>query len=369
MENTTTEHNRKLARLAKIESIKPIFLWQSDKQADSIEMVKVHGWHVITGKGEFKPDDHVIYFEVDSVLPQNEKWVLDYCEPLRKTDYRVKTFKLNKMYYFNDSMEKVNCISQGFVIPENHNILPQLYPVGYDLTEFLGVVKYEIPEFGQGNNKLGIIHKKSTFPEFVPKTNEERLQNYPELLDELHNQPYYITQKLDGSSCTMWYDEGEVHVASRNQELKMDSSNIWTRIAQQEIYKVFFETNPELVLQGEIVGHNIQKNKLDLTGIHFYVFNIYDRIMECFYSWNAMMHLCIPLNINLVPLIETGQQFNYTQDQLIKLSQNTTEQFPNYNPSEGIVVRCYDNRQISPTLHGKPLSFKVINPEFEAKQK
>ena len=51
---------RKLASIQKIIELKPI------EGADRIELARVLGWQVVVGKGQYKPGDLVVYYEIDS---------------------------------------------------------------------------------------------------------------------------------------------------------------------------------------------------------------------------------------------------------------------------------------------------------------
>lgn len=133
------EVKRKLASIRVIAEIKPI------EGADNIELAIVDGWQCVVKKGEFKPGNVCIYFEIDSFLP-----IIPAFEFLRKSSYkkmgdkegfRLKTIKLRGQ------------ISQGLVIPFNLDLLLGLYippegikcALGEDLTELLGVLKYNPP--------------------------------------------------------------------------------------------------------------------------------------------------------------------------------------------------------------------------------
>jgi len=54
---------RKLVTIQEISEVKPI------PGADFIELVVIKGWQCVAKKGEFKPEDSCVYFEVDSYLP------------------------------------------------------------------------------------------------------------------------------------------------------------------------------------------------------------------------------------------------------------------------------------------------------------
>ena len=205
---------RKLASIRKISNIQPI------EGADKIELVTVDGWKVVVAKDVgHKIGDLVIYCEIDSFLPIKPEF-----EFLRKSSYkkmgdqegfRLKTIKLRGV------------TSQGLILPlsvlEGDDEMKigiskqpwgdqlQLGPydntlvleVGADVTEHLGIVKYEPPIPAELAGKV-----KGLFPSFLRKTDEERIQNLSDQYDELKTHTYYVTEKLDGSSATFYYNDG-----------------------------------------------------------------------------------------------------------------------------------------------------------------
>jgi len=69
---------RELVTIQQLKNITPI------AESDFIELAHVMGWQCVVKKGEFKPGDYGIYFEIDSFLPVDERY-----EFLRKTSSRV----------------------------------------------------------------------------------------------------------------------------------------------------------------------------------------------------------------------------------------------------------------------------------------
>ena len=57
---------RKLASIQRVREILPI------EGADAIELAVVNSWKIVTKKGEFKPGDLCVYFEIDSFLPMEK---------------------------------------------------------------------------------------------------------------------------------------------------------------------------------------------------------------------------------------------------------------------------------------------------------
>lgn len=61
------EEKRKLVSIQTIDDVQPI------ENADSIEVALVGGWNIVIRKGEFKKGDKAFYFEIDSMLPLEDK--------------------------------------------------------------------------------------------------------------------------------------------------------------------------------------------------------------------------------------------------------------------------------------------------------
>jgi len=201
---------RKLASIQRILEILPI------ENADAIELAVVNGWKVVVAKSEnFKPGDQVIYCEIDSFLPVCKEF-----EFLRKSSYkkmadgsegfRLRTIKLRGQ------------ISQGLVVPLKviYTICNKKVPKtfewddGQDVTDLLGIVKYEPPIPAELAGKV-----KGNFPGFLKKTDEERIQNLVSDYETMKMQKYYKTEKVDGASVTYYLKDGNFGVCTRNLEL------------------------------------------------------------------------------------------------------------------------------------------------------
>lgn len=270
------EVKRKLASIRIISEIKPI------EGADSIELAIVDGWQCVVKKGEFMPGSLCVYFEIDSFLPIRPEF-----EFLRKSSYkkmedkegfRLKTIRLRGQ------------ISQGLVLslkdvfPDNHELINKeglSFPsvVGLDVTEELGILKYEspIPACLTGM-------AKGNFPSFIRKTDLERVQNiWNKVKDD--NQLYEVTVKLDGTSCTFYLNNGIFGVCSRNLELKEDCNNVYWKMAKKyNIEEALRHCGHNIALQGEIIGEGIQGNHEGIGGQEFYLFDIWDIDDQSYFS-------------------------------------------------------------------------------------
>ena len=336
---------RKLATLEIIKDLQPI------PSADNIEVATVRGWKVVVKKGQFQIGSLCVFFEIDSFLPE-----LPEFEFLRKscfatlytgeTGFRIKTIKLKKQ------------LSQGLALPLSlFSLTSNTFTLGADLTDFLGIKKWEHSVSASlGSNVLG------NFPSFVPKTNEERIQNLSELYPLLCQKSFNVTEKLDGTSFTAFYYNDTFGVCSRNLELKESSSNIYWQIFHQ--YKIgdFLKSLPFFsAIQGEIVGGKIKRNRYKLPNSRLYVFNLINldnqKRLDIFSPSN--LSLLSNAGLDTVPLLFREFSLPSSLDSLIAFSSGYSLVNPN-TTREGLVLRNFENSYTS---------FKVISNNFLLKQK
>ena len=148
---------RKLASIQRVWDIIPI------DGADRIELVKVEGWQCVANKGQFQKGDLAVYFEIDSFLPIRPEFEFMRASSYRKTDVMGEGFKLKSMKFCGQ-------LSQGLLLPISaFKELSVDIELGTDVTELLGVKKWEIEERATtGGTVIG------TLPYDVPHTDEVR---------------------------------------------------------------------------------------------------------------------------------------------------------------------------------------------------
>lgn len=261
---------RKLATIRTINQITPI------EGADRIETAHIGGWPVVIRKGEYNVGDKVVYLEIDSWVP---KTLAPFLVKEGKSRVfngiegeRLRTVKLRGQ------------LSQGLilplVIPADNGAIYDMRPLeeGEDVSEYLGIQKWERPVPAE---LRGLI--RSNFPSFIPRTDQERIQNMTWVLDDLDKE-WELTLKLDGSSITIYAKDGCPGVCSRNLDLKMtakNAGNAFVKTARESglidallIYESL--TNKAMAVQGELCGPGIQDNPLKLKKVQIFLFDVYD---------------------------------------------------------------------------------------------
>jgi RNA ligase (TIGR02306 family) len=363
---------RKLATIRKISNLTPI------EGADKIELAHIDGWKVVVAKDvNHKIGDLVVYCEIDSFLPIEPEF-----EFLRKSSYkklvdgtegfRLKTIRLRGQ------------ISQGLIIPltdANSLYIRKKDPLidseewveGVDVTEYLGIVKYEPPIPAELAGKV-----KGLFPSFLQKTDEERVQNlankYPEWVKS--NTTFYATEKLDGSSATFYVRNGEFGVCSRNLELKdsgefvpgmvtcedgierpKQENTFWKVAREMQLKDKLLATNRNICLQGELIGEGIQGNPYKIKGHTVKFYNVFDIDTQKRLSFDDFVTFITSLGLDTVPIL-TPFIFPNTIEEILKLADGKSFLNPNTD-REGLVVRSIDTS----------ISFKAISNIFLSNEK
>ncbi|MFA6594612.1 MAG: RNA ligase (ATP) [Candidatus Buchananbacteria bacterium] len=337
---------RKLVSIQKVLALDPI------EGADKIEVATVLGWKVVVKKGDFKVGDAGCFFEVDSLLPRTS-WS-EFLDTKGNKKMRIKTIRLRKQ------------ISQGLLLPLS--ILPEgsSFNEEDDVTEVLGVVKYEPPEDNTGKWGFNIGKRKSTFPSHLcPKTDEMRIQSSPKLLKEFEGLLVAFTTKVDGTSATFVKGEDEYHVCSRNMSISAPEDSekksvYWEMHDRYNIKKILENVGP-FAIQGEVAGPGIQSNRMGLSDIDLFVFNVYNVVNKKRLGFQEFLDFCSLFNLKTVPVEKTNLLFSgFTVDDLVRFSNGVYQ--PSGHRREGIVIRPMVETY-SEYLRGS-LSVKVINPLY-----
>ncbi|MDR0450212.1 MAG: RNA ligase (ATP) [Treponema sp.] len=319
--------------------------------SDFLEAVHIMGWQCVVKKGEFKEGDLGVYFEVDSFLPIDPRY-----EFLRSSSYRENdTDDQGRIPGFRIRTAKMRGqLSQGLFLPLPR--FPELegFREGDDVTEKLGVRKWYVPETSSAGGT--IIGDR---PNGIPASDEIRIQSALELLDELRGKPYYITTKMDGTSGIVYYIDGKIGCCSRNKEIKDEAEALyWMPVYRYGLKEKLAKYGKNIVLTGEICGPGIQKNRLRLPALEWYVFDVKDWDSGSYVSYDRMLEICASLEIPAVPLEERGDSFACTLKELLEKARG---KYPGGLDKEGIVVRDL----VSP----KAVSFKVLNNDALLKEK
>lgn len=331
---------RKLVTKRTILEILPI------EGSDFIELARIDGWQCVVKKDSFKKGDKCVYFEIDSMLPcDDERFAfLDkakrYKIEVEIEDAEGNKEKVEKEFFRIKTMKLRGALSQGLALPISD--FPELHDNledkerGYEAD--LDVEKYEPGKSGRDPNriKMGPMNACGPFPYFVPKTDQERIQNCFGLMkSRFEDKDFEATLKLDGSSCTLFCVDGNkfdlecfhkdypsalvysipyrdqlyyVGVCSRNWMLKYDVDNrFWKAIIRDNLHMNLMQTchnqNGSFAIQGELMGPGIQGNKEGFEDYQFFAFDVYDIDKQEYLNYIDRHNFCDGVKCQHVPSV------------------------------------------------------------------
>lgn len=325
---------RQMATIRQINQILP------HNNAERLEIAEVDGWRVIVGKGQYQKDDIICFCEVDSWIPHDVFPDLSKGKEPRSfngvSGERLRSIKLRGE------------LSQGLILPIT-NVLVD-WEVGQDVTEKMGIQKWERPMNPQLAGQA-----KGYFPSFLRKTDQERIQNQFKRMTQDHfDDLYEVTLKVDGSSMTVYYNNGDVGVCSRNLELKRFDDEGNPVNEDNSFIKKFNELGIEsklkaygrnIAIQGELWGSGINGNWEGISHHEFSVFDIFDIDEQKYLRAVERKKICEDLNLQHVPVIEYTRlnHFASVQDFL----QYAERPSINNKVAEGVVFKNVNNPEYS----------------------
>lgn len=321
---------RALAHVEKILAVEPI------PNADAIEVVQVLGWNVVVKKGEFKEGDMCVFFEIDSFLNSKDSRYATFEERFINWDgkrgMRLKTIKLRGQ------------ISQGLVLsisqfPEIKNPTE-----GLDVTELLKIEKWEAAEERASNGAGRTQGSGKSFPSFIQKTDQTRVQSVMPMLPRMLEEDFEATIKLDGSSTTAfavhrhspYFDaacalrEKKVKgffqkvlkaikkklglekrpdvitgICSRNLLLaESDDSHFTNTLKRDGVIEKLKSLGQNYALQGELVGPSIQQNHEKMGDYEYFIFDVFDIDRQVYLLPAAAREVCKFLGLKYVPVLD-----------------------------------------------------------------
>jgi len=351
---------RVLAYVDIIHHINPI------RDADNIECGMIRNWPVVIGKGEFRNGDQVLYIEPDAALPISDPRFASLAG-------RGTTDIDGVQYHVLKTIRLRGQLSQGIVFPldkfreldPERSFLPVSIQHGdLSIDDALGIRLWEPPQ-----SPLGADQKGPWNLPWLRKTDAERIQNLPDIwLESVDDGLWIPTEKIDGTSITFAMDDlGDLHIYSRNWELKTDNPNAMSvKLAHRYDVWNWMMDNDVTAIQGEMYGEGIQSNRLKVSGQHLAVFAVWQHQIGVEPSAHDRFadHIASPLSqenaLDFVPTLELP--FPKTVEQGLAQADGMRSLINPDQLAEGIVWHHLGDREF-PGLDYRR-QFKVVSPAF-----
>ena len=353
--------DRKLATLRTVDNV------FKHPNADSLDIVQIGGWQCVSKIGTFKTGDVALYLEIDSFVPIVGPFKFLENKAIKwdgREGARIKTIKLRGE------------LSQGLALPPSE--FPEFDSAqadpDFDWAPMLGVVKWEkaLPACLGGT-------ARGNFPSFLRKTDQERIQNLwagfgkkdetyivsyegdetgHTYYAEKHHRytkdtPYEVTTKLDGSSMTVYFKDGDFGVCSRNLDLVETEGNTFWKVANNaNLREKLTIQGMNIALQGELMGPGVQDNPEKLADHEFYLFDVFDINTGKYWTAADRVALAHAMQIEHVPVLGT-MDFNFEMlEDALAYAEGASLFADN---REGVVWKSIENPDFS---------FKVISNKY-----
>lgn len=286
--------------------------------ADSLSIVQVFGFPVIVRTDAFEPGDLAAYVPADSLVDTSRSEFAFLADKANASGLaRIKPIKLRGIF------------SMGLLVPLSVGMLVQFGP-GDDVTESLGVTKYEPPLVTYG----AAVASPPPCGD-VGYTSIEAFRRYPDLFET--GEEIVATEKIHGGNARYVYVDGELHVGSHNRWLKPGES-IWHKALEYtpEI-ELFCRANPGKVLFGEVFGRVQDLRYGRPNSVAFVAFDVFDTETRTFLDFDEFDRLVDAWGVPLAPVVYRGP-FDRSLIEAVIEGDSLESKVPGH-VMEGVVVR------------------------------
>lgn len=346
-------------------------------RADRIAAATVGGWTCVVPVNVFEVGDRAVYFEIDSLLPATDPrfaplapTIIGPDGPTSAPDIRVQTIQIRGV------------LSQGLLLPlaDFPEIVAQLDGIPSDklrdvgFEDILNVGKFEKPAMPLQHTSTSDAPLPE-YPDFIPRTNQERVQNLTDVFAEHGTEMFEESTKMDGSSMTVFYlndanplastvpsetRHNGVAVCSRNRILVENHPRspplFYATARALNLHGTLPKIGRNIALQGELCGSSIQSNFEGFAkGTHcFFLFAVYDIDGQRYLPPREVYETWAPLlGVKHVP-VHGYRPLNEMGSQVTDLVNRAEGRGINGRKREGIVFKREDGQ----------FSFKAISNSY-----
>ena len=332
-----------LVRVVRVVDIQPI------DNADSIELATVLGYQCcISRRDGFAVGDLVLYCGIDAVLETNpDTAFLD--------GQRIRIRKMRGV------------VSEGLIAPLRWVVRYGVEGVsalkeGDDMTERMRVQQWiadeeKVSHAPAGERTSGLLGTT------IPKTNQTRIQENPRALrDAQAADETIITLKMDGSSATYAWVNGEFRVFSRNLDITLltsDKSFAAYHRASAGLAERMAALGREIAVQGELCDPSINGGRTGVVSLQFLVFHVFSVTESQYLPWREVEETARALGLQTVPVLHRGKGLPACAGNTIPalLAWVDTLHYASGLPAEGVVL-------LSEGGQHRRQSYKAMAPRY-----
>lgn len=296
--------------------------------ADSLSIVRIHGWQVVVRTADWKDGDRAAYIVPDSLVDarRSEFSFLAPKEGATEKPVRIGVRKLRGI------------ISHGLLVPAPGA------EIDADLAETLGVTRYE-PDAGDGGDNTRAPKG------YHPTYNVESWRRYGEIF--VPGERVIVTEKVNGEQCRIFCDEeGKFHVGSRTAwKAKISKSGdpiYWWKALTPEIKSLCRVTG--WTLYGELHG-SVRGMKYGLSDgeLRFICFDAWNSVTDRWIGYDdlrdALGGYDVPQEpVPVVPYVPVLYDGPYDRETILAFVDGNTLVNGAAHIREGIVIHAVNER-------------------------
>lgn len=371
-------HQANIVRISQIEK---------HTNADSLEIIVLGEYQVVSRIGQFNVGDLAVYIQPDSVVPQTEPfsfiWSQYMCEPTEQgTTFQVPEKKRRiTVRKFRGEW------SEGLLLPMTdfdefvdstltRHFVESDFPEGTDVSDLLGITHYD-PDAGKEDGESSLHTPKAKIKGYprsfrgwvryitrrvrqflnfeartdgksesvtlgIPTYDVDALKNYPNTFQE--DEKVIVTEKIHGSNARFIYLDGKQYAGSRNFWKSPDSNCIFRKVLKTQPWiGQWCEANPGYVLWGEVTPTQ-GKYEYGSKEPQFFVFDVRTPDGKWLDEYSEVgMEMITHLQGHFVPLLYKGP---YNLDR-IRLEVDGPSKVPGAkNIREGVVIKTAKERHV-----------------------
>lgn len=368
--------------------------------ADSLDLITVEGFQCVTGRGQYRVGDPVVYIPSAALLPGHIVETLGLTGRLAGPDgNRVKPAKLRGelseglVYPLRVDYDPADATGTPVYVLEQTGLPPVQVSLGQDVTELLGITKYE-PEVPAGMDGdlvpvLGYTHSYDI----------ENVQRYRDVLTDLINegQEFVLTEKIHGTfmQTSLLTDQDMLDlgidfgflvsskgIGSKGFAFDLNSErnqtqNVYVRAARHvNLFAKMREYfgNQNVTVFGEVYGTGVQDLAYGASvsnNIGFRVFDIYigKPGKGAYVGYGELVYLTRELGLEMVPVLYVGE---LTETVLNAYTNgNETVSGKALHMREGVVITPVTERtdqRLQQTMRGR-VKLKSVSADYHDRKK
>lgn len=320
---------------------------ENHPDADLLSVVKVDGYTVVVRTEDFKDRDLGVYIPPDNLVDITRPEFAFLADPKRP----------NKKQKLIAARKIRNVPSYGLLIPA-----PEDSKQGENLADYYGVVHYE-PE----DELDPIIIEKYTGTKprelsCISKYDIDSLAKYTHWFED--GEEVVVNEKIHGANARFIFIDDQLWCGTRTRWFPYgaESESDWC-MAVNNVPQIreFCETNPRLMLYGEVYGKNKNMKYGRAGKIDFAAFDIFNVDAQCWDDWNNFIMTCQAFNIPTCPHVGI---FHFSLNKAKELADGPSLVDGANHHREGVVIRPLCERR---THKGQRVILKMVGMEYLSK--